>query len=103
MSWVAEWGVRRGKVIRIVRAGGRARKASRLDEEGLLGVELGGLGGELAEGSVGGGNLEEVWLEEGCVGGGKEEGRKTKGMVPARPVVLVQAWGMEREVRWGRR
>jgi len=50
------------------------------------------------EGGAGG---EEV---DGWMGGGDgKEGRKTKWMVPGRPVVLVQAWGMEREVRWGRR
>lgn len=50
------------------------------------------------------GLLERGWTGgRWLVDGGGEEGWKTKGMVPARAVVLVRAWGMEREVRCGRR
>lgn len=64
------------------------------------------MGGESGAGWVGGGWVDggsETWVLGGEGGGAEEEeeeeGRKMKGMVPSRPVVLVRAWGMEREVR----
>lgn len=67
----------------------------------------GGGGGAAATGGLDG--VVDSAAAGGCVGvesveaGGEVEGRKTKGMVPSRPVVLVLMWGIEREVRWGRR
>lgn len=73
-----------------------------VEEEDGGAAATGALDGAAA---VGGGGGDE--LVGGCVGDGLvegeegEEGRKTKGMVPSRPVVLVLRWGMEREVRCG--
>lgn len=63
---------------------------------------MGGVGDEIGAVWVGEGRVDVEsggWWVEGCVRGVEEEGRKIKGMVPSRPVVLVRAWGMEREVR----